>query len=92
MDTIHKFAVPLTDVSDIKMPRGARVLCVGIQNGDPYIWARVDTKAPMAMRRVRLAGTGHDLAIGPDAPWLGTVHIHGGALVFHLFDLGVVEA
>lgn len=90
MDTIHKYAVPLTDISDIRMPAGARVICVGVQDGHPFIWARVDSKAPTVERRFRLASTGHDLAMGPGAPYLGTVMLHGGALVFHLFDLGEI--
>lgn len=86
MDTVYKYAMPLTDVSDIGMHKGATLLHVDKQYDDIFIWARVDTKAPLVRRRFRLAGTGHDLAIASGAIHVGTVVY--GVLVFHLFDLG----
>ena len=88
MDTIHKYPVVIDDFQEIVMPASASLLAFALQDGDPFLWARVDTNAHAVRRRFRLAGTGHPLRITADAKYVGTVIMHGGGLVFHLFDLG----
>jgi hypothetical protein len=92
--TVWKFELRITDVQEVRMPRGAELLCVGTQAGTDgvvMLWARVGIDAarsqPLAVRRIRIAGTGHPDATGD---YVGTVQLHGGALVFHVFDLGEV--
>jgi hypothetical protein len=54
--TVYKY--PLPGDMDIGMPKGARVLCVQLQNGAPMLWALVDPNAEFVTRRFRLMVTG----------------------------------
>ena len=66
------------------MVAGAEPLCVQMQNGEPYLWARVQVGSPPCTTRFRVTGTGHDL--GAVGRYIGTFQLHGvGSLVFHVF-------
>ncbi len=82
MNTIHKFDCPIDDTLHIMMPSMAKVLCVQLQNGDPYVWAAVDTNDVLVKRRFNWRGTGHDISGLHN--YVGTVQM--GTLVFHLFE------
>ncbi len=87
--TIWKFPLPAPDdVVTLMMPRGAVVLSVQVQHETPCVWALVDPEAPKVPRRFRWAGTGHPLDLRGFWKFVGTFQLHGGDLVFHLFDLG----
>ena len=87
MMTIWKFPFEPRDGVVIEMPKGARPLCVAMQHDQPCLWAMVDPTAPTEPREFRLAGTGHDLPdVLRNVRYIGTFQMHGGALVFHLFD------
>lgn len=91
--TIHKYLLLPSGISNgsngPKIPHGAKLLSVGVQNGSAYLWALVNPENPLRERLVVPAGTGHTLPPAVvEAPFLGTVHIDG--LVFHFFDLGEV--
>lgn len=47
MQTIHKYTFKIEGEVRIKMPKGARVLSVQIQNDIPTMWALVDTEREM---------------------------------------------
>lgn len=85
MLTVYKYQLNIDDHIIVDMPAGAELLFVSTQYGVPCLWARVDTTAPMVRRNLRIAGTGHSNAGGI---YVGTFMLHGGALVFHVFDLG----
>ncbi len=88
MRTIWKFPVD-TDRFTLKMPKGAKLLSVQTQRGEPQLWALVDPAAPMVERRLATVGTGHDMGRKvDDAEFVGTFQLHCGTLVFHLFDFG----
>jgi hypothetical protein len=76
----------------IDMPQGAKILCVQVQRSEPCIWAICDRKAKLGPRRFFLAGTGLDFDEGSGSSqplaYVGTFQVHGGELVFHLFDAG----
>jgi len=86
--TVWKFQPRIADVAVVEMPKGARILRAGIQGVTFCVWALVDPKAPMAERRIRIAGTGHDIAPSHTETYVNTFEMNGGALVFHVFDLG----
>ena len=89
--TIWKFPAR-PDMFVLEMPSGARILSIDAQNGKPFLWALVDPDAPKVQRRFLTAGTGHPLHDSVSgAAFVGTFQLHGGALVFHLFDFGVSE-
>jgi hypothetical protein len=70
---------------ELQMPAGAKVLCVQSQKGDPQIWALCDKKADLEARKFLVVGTG--LEFDPRGySYVGTFQVHGGELVFHLFE------
>lgn len=89
MNTIWKFQVHQSGVRQaLDMPRGAKLLHLGVQSGQVYIWAQVDTAAPRVRRQFELVGTGYDLGDVAAGDYVGTVFLQNGALVLHGFDLG----
>jgi hypothetical protein len=87
---VYKYPLSLDGrVVELELPEGAEPLCVGLQFREPMLWARVETnKLDHRLRRFRIAGTGHPNA---DGKYLGSLLIDEGSLVFHVFDLGLVE-
>ena len=85
MLSIWKFGLPLSDRVEIEMPHGAQVLSVGVQRGNPCLWALVDAHRRQVHRTFYVHGTGHPV-IDPDALFIGTIQLHGGALIFHVFE------
>lgn len=84
---IWKYPLDLTDQQAPIMPQGAKLLDVQVQGPQLCLWALVDEKAPVSPRKIAIYGTGNPM---PDQPgeYVATFQIHGGALVFHAFDLG----
>lgn len=84
MKTIWKFPLLLEDEVSVMMPEGAIVLTAAAQRGSVFLWAVVDPKAPMRIRRFAVRGTGHP--VGDDLVYhVGTVQLHDGDLVFSVF-------
>ncbi len=88
MLTIYKYPLPVSDEFNVHMPKGARLLSVQVQHDAPCLWAMVDTNNQKAQRRLAIRGTGHSAERLGFAAFVGTFQLEGGALVFHLFDLG----
>jgi len=85
--TIWKFEVPVADGRIVlDMPRKAQCLDLQMQNGTPCVWALVDPEAPLQRRSFVWVGTGHAV---PEhwSGYIGTVQMHDGALVLHLFSV-----
>lgn len=82
---IWKFAVTVDGVAAV--PRGARLLHVGIQNGAVWAWAEVDPAAPIVVRALVLVKTGFD-DIPEGSDYVGTVMLHEGRIVLHVYDGG----
>lgn len=86
---VHKFKIPIEDRFGLMLTEGAMLLHVDVQDGRPYLWALVDPDATPTKRCFRLAGTGHEMVGRME--YVGTVLLHGGKLVFHLFERDAVE-
>ncbi len=84
---IYKYELPIQDEVDIPMPRGAQVLVsAAVQHDALCVWAVVDTGIDESEnRRFYIHGTGHPLN-GNEGRHLGTVLLHGGTLVLHVFE------
>jgi hypothetical protein len=84
---IWKYQIEVTDRQSVEMPSGAMPLFVGVQGGDVCLWAEVDPEVGKQPRTILVFGTGHPM---PDDPgsYIGTFMLHGGALVFHVYDAG----
>ncbi len=84
MTTIYKY--PVSPECEIEMPRGAKILTVQTQRGEPQLWALVDPDAPKERRRNVAFGTGHDIAYPEHLTYIGTVQMPGVSLIFHVFE------
>jgi hypothetical protein len=85
MRTIFKYPLYIADYVSIEMPRGAEILHVAVQGNQPCIWALVDAEADLEVREFNCYGTGHPVSSVP-AKHIGSLILHGGALVFHVFE------
>lgn len=86
MMTIFKYAINVTNVSVVEMPVNADILCVQVQNGEPFLWAVVSDLAPKIPRIIETFGTGHRMPNKDRRKYIGTYQLEGGALVFHVFE------
>ena len=84
---VFKYEIPVANEPTVRLPKGAGILSVGQQNNKMYLWALVNPSEQQTERRVlRIAGTDHEIAEIEELNFLGTVHMHGGDLVFHVFE------
>ncbi len=86
MHTIHKYPASGSKRFTLRMPKGAQVLGVHLQYGDPQIWALVDPAADKEERYFRAYGTGHTVVEPESLTHIGTVLMHEGRLVVHYFE------
>ena len=84
MNKVFKYPVPVNDYFFLDIPRGAKILTVQVQNGEPQIWALVNPENPIKTRNFCLAGTG-DSINERNLIHIGTFQIR--SLVWHLFEI-----
>lgn len=84
---IWKWKIDVIDRPTVTMPVGAKLLDAQMQGGSCCLWALCDQNARAELRHLAIYGTGNPM---PDEPgeFVATFQMRGGALVFHLFDLG----
>lgn len=85
MEKIFKYPVEITDKQTVLMPKGAKILAVQVQHGNPCIWAMINPEAPTEEVSIRVHGTGHDFYDSSNLEYIGTFQICGGNLAFHVF-------
>ena len=85
--TIWEYPLEIQDVQTIRMPIGAEILTVQIQDDNLCLWAVVDadSKALTEPRFIQIYGTGHPM-IGTslDRKYIATFQIM--KLVYHVFE------
>lgn len=86
MKSVFKYPLAVTDTQTLLLPTGSKVLSVEEQYGSIVLYVLVDPtpEAETEPRRFLIHGTGHDVT-NPDADFVGTVKLEGGALMFHVF-------
>ncbi len=86
---IYKYPLAPTDSQILCLPKGAKILSIITQNEAVCLYAEVNTAAVSGADdryEIRIYGTGHQLRDDlDDFNFLGTVSLHGGLLVFHIF-------
>jgi hypothetical protein len=91
MKTVWKFPIVIEDTFELELPEDAEILHVDSQEQRyAYLWALVDPDVPKERRRFRLAGTGHPIDDSLEITGLehvGSFQLHGGRLVYHLFEM-----
>lgn len=85
METINKYPLALIDEQEVLMPVGANILCVQVQDGQPVLWAVIETTELKIPRRIAIVTTGRQFDELPKK-YIGTVQLDG--FVLHFFDLG----
>jgi hypothetical protein len=79
LDAIRKQIVVLT--------KGAEILTVHLQRGEPHLWVMLDPKAERELRAVECYGTGHDVEEPSGLKYIGSTFDESGLpLVFHFFE------
>lgn len=90
MSVIYKYPLVVDGSQDIRMPEGARILCVQVQRETPCIWAAVDAN-PHVLRRLRILPTGGAFDEEVFGTYVGTFQLSGGDFIGHLFDGGEIR-
>ena len=85
MQTIYKYPLSSHRETTVRLPSGAKVLKIDVQNGDLFLWALVDTDAFLETRTIEVYGTGHPIPDG-NRVFINTFFVHGGEYVFHAFE------
>lgn len=85
-NTIWKSVLRVMQAQDIEVPVGAIFLCAREQVDDVCVWFRCDPDAAKTKRTIYICGTGHEAPVIQNANYLGTAVVHGGALVWHVFE------
>ena len=90
--SIWKYRLDVADEQIITMPRFAKILTAELQQGEPSIWVHVDPDERLVPHSILMVGTGHQREDLVGVDYVGTVQMHGGSLVFHVFDGGEIES
>lgn len=86
MKRIFKYPLPVRDLVFLDLPLGAQVLSVAVQEGSIVLYALIDDAEKQTDRQAfRVVGTGHLCEDVLGMRFLGTVNLHNGALMFHIF-------
>lgn len=86
MHVIWKAELAATEAQMIDVPRGAELLCAREQNEAVCVWFRCDPSEALEKRQIIVCGTGHGAPSEQSGRYLGSAHLQGGALVFHVFE------
>ncbi len=87
MHRVYKYSFPVEDYFSLELPKGAKILTVQEQDGEPQIWALVKSYAPMEERNFILVGTGHAILEAPSKlKYIGTFQCAEREFVGHLFE------
>lgn len=83
MRTIWKFPIKIAPRQMVAMPCDARPIHAGLDpQGEPCIWAEVDTNDVQVSRLIILAATGGDL---PSDDWKHLSTFNHGEFVWHAY-------
>lgn len=69
-------------------------LFVGLQKGEPYLWALVDTDKEPINYNIRIIGTGHEIGEIENEEkcnYIGSFISDEGESVWHIFELAKTE-
>lgn len=85
--TIYKYELEAASVQLIYLPAFAQVLSVKNQHNKIVVYALVDASPETVKEPVefRIVGTGNDASNVDGSTFLGTVSLHDGTLMYHVF-------
>jgi hypothetical protein len=84
--TIWKYPLNINDETQrIRFRKDAQILTVQMQNGEAFLWAKVDSEAPEEYRTITSFGTGHKIPENWNLQFISTVQ--DDPYVWHFFEL-----
>lgn len=83
--TVWKEILKPIEVQQIMIPAGAELICAREQFENICVWFKCDPGAAKEPRTLAIVGTGHAAPID-DGRYIGTASLHGGQLMFHVFE------
>lgn len=89
MLTIWKYKLSTEGgVKTILLPKGAKIITVQAQEGEPYISALVNPGEPDRPRFIEIFGTGYSIEDIPDTrlDYIGTFQFTSRTFTFHVFE------
>ena len=86
MKTIHKYPIELDYDQKVivMMPAVAKIVLIGSQGPQAFLWALVNSESPLVERQFRLIRTGQPIPGGYDH--LGSFVLNNGESTCHLFE------
>ena len=85
MRTIHKYTLTPGARRCFEIPKDAKPLAVGHQDGTICLWVELDTEQPAeGVREFSVVGTGWELCGKFCKTYVGTVQV--GAFVWHVYE------
>jgi hypothetical protein len=84
MRVIYKYQFDVTGNLAILLPKGAEILSIQCQGGQPCLWALVDTDQSKEAQEFRIVGTGQPLFRSVERNKYITTFQHG-QFVWHVF-------
>lgn len=84
--SIWKLPLRVENKQSIEVPLGAEFLCAREQHDKICVWFRGEPGADRVRIAIEIVGTGHPAPAG--GRYLGTAALHGGDLMFHVFEMG----
>lgn len=87
MNTIYRYQLNVEDEQIIVTHKDAIILKVGIQNDFPWIWAVVDTHAPLEERTIVIKGEGQPITVSELARLKYLDSFQQDVFVWHVFEV-----
>lgn len=84
MRAIYKYTLQPDIV--LELHQGSVLLSIREQHQQPQAWFLCNTSRPKVKRRFVSFGTGHEIPADMHLEPVGSFHLGGGALVFHVFE------
>lgn len=87
--TIWKYPFEVNDEVKLTMPKGAEILTLMTQQGQPCIWALVNPDEEQVEKTFEIYGTGHPIDDNPlgERKYIGSFQVFNQALIFHVFEI-----
>lgn len=91
MKTIYKYELHPSEIGTgvfpVMMPHDAKYLHVDAQGDQIFIWAEIDTESSLLEHHFEVFGTGSEMQVdmGVERKYVGSLMMHNGALVFHVY-------
>lgn len=81
---VFKYTLHPRELS-VEMPVGATIIYVASQRDQICVWAQIDPSAVKETVEFAIFGTGHEIYDSENLEYLGSVQIHQGEFIFHVY-------